>query len=57
MYENAVKNQADIVHCNSQIIFKEDENDFIKQDITDKVQQVYDGVLENSDILYKDYYE
>ena len=25
MYENAIKNQADIVHCNSQIIFKDDE--------------------------------
>ena len=51
MYENAVKNQADIVHCNSQIIFKEDEKDFIKQDIVNKVEEVYGGILENSDIM------
>ena len=51
MYENAVKNQADIVHCNSQIIFKEDENDFIKQDIVNKVEEVYGGILVNSDIM------
>lgn len=51
MYENAIKNQADFVHCNSQITFKDDEKDFIRQEITDKVQQVYDGVLENSDIM------
>ena len=29
MYENAIKNNADIVHCNSQITFKDDEKDFI----------------------------
>ena len=51
MYENAIKNQADIVHCNSQIIFKEDEKDFIKQDIVNKVEEVYGGILENSDIM------
>lgn len=51
MYENAVKNQADIVHCNSQIIFKEDEKDFIKQDIVNKVEEVYGGILVNSDIM------
>lgn len=51
MYENAIKNQADFVHCNSQITFKDDEKDFIRQEITDKVQQVKDGVLENSDIM------
>ena len=51
MYENAVKNQADFVHCNSQITFTDDEKAFIRQEITDKVQQVYDGVLENSDIM------
>lgn len=51
MYENAIKNQADFVHCNSQITFKDDEKDFIRQEITDKVQQVKDGILENSDIM------
>ena len=51
MYENAIKNQADFVHCNSQITFTDDEKDFIRQEITDKVQQVKDGILENSDIM------
>ena len=50
MYENAIKNNADIVHCNSQITFKDDEKDFIRQEITSKVQQVKDGILENSEI-------
>jgi glycosyltransferase involved in cell wall biosynthesis len=52
MYENAIKNQADIVHCNSQITFKDDEKDFIRQEITSKVQQVKDGILENSEIMH-----
>lgn len=51
MYENAIKNNADIVHCNSQITFKDDEKDFIRQEITSKVQQVKDGILENSEIM------
>ena len=52
MYENAIKNNADIVHCNSQITFKDDEKDFIRQEITSKVQQVKDGILENSEIMH-----
>ena len=52
MYENAVKNQADIVHCNSQITFKDDEKDFIRQEITSKVEQVKNGILENSEIMH-----
>ncbi|MBQ1984531.1 MAG: glycosyltransferase family 2 protein [Spirochaetaceae bacterium] len=51
MYENAIKNQADFVHCNSQITFKDDEKDFIKQDIVNKVEEVYGGILVNSDIM------
>ena len=51
MYENAIKNNADIVHCNSQITFKDDEKDFIRQEITSKVQQVKDGILVNSEIM------
>ena len=52
MYENAIKNNADIVHCNSQITFKDDEKDFIRQEITSKVQQVKNGILENSEIMH-----
>ena len=52
MYENAIKNNADMVHCNSQITFKDDEKDFIRQEITSKVQQVKNGILENSEIMH-----
>ena len=52
MYENAIKNNADIVHCNSQITFKDDEKDFIRQEITSKVQQVKNGILVNSEIMH-----
>ena len=51
MYENAIQNKADIVHCNSQITFKDDEKDFIRQEITSKVEQVKNGILVNSEIM------
>ena len=51
MYENAIQNNADIVHCNSQITFKDDEKDFIRQEITNKVEQVKNGILVNSEIM------
>ena len=51
MYENAIQNYADIVHCNSQITFKDDEKDFIRQEITSKVEQVKNGILVNSEIM------
>ena len=50
--KNAVKNNAGMVHCNSQITFKDDEKDFIRQEITSKVQQVKNGILENSEIMH-----
>ena len=34
------------------LAFKDDEKDFIRQEITSKVQQVKDGILENSEIMH-----
>lgn len=51
MYQAAIQNQADIVHCNCQITFKENEKDFIRKKIVSQVEQIYDGVLEKSQVM------